>query len=52
MKKTSPITVFLAFLVVSLPLGWGLYRSVKNSMPLFAASKAPASPAAPLPAPK
>jgi hypothetical protein len=48
MKKTSPLSVFLAFLVVALPLGWGLYRSVKNSMPLFTAGKAPASaPAAP-----
>jgi hypothetical protein len=51
MKKTSPLTVFLAFLVVSLPLGWGLYRSIKNSMPLFTASKAPATPAAPAAAP-
>jgi hypothetical protein len=52
MKKTSPFTVFLAFLVVSIPLGWGLYRSVKNSMPLFAASKAPAPQVAPASAPK
>jgi hypothetical protein len=47
MKKTSPLSVALAFLVVALPLGWGLYRSVKNSMPLFTASKAPAPVAAP-----
>lgn len=57
MKKSSPLSVFLAFLVVALPLSWGLYRSVKNSMPLFAATKAPPTPpaAAPLtatPAPK
>jgi hypothetical protein len=52
MKKTSSLTVFLAFLVVSLPLGWGLYRSIKNSMPLFAASKAPAAPVTPAAAPK
>jgi hypothetical protein len=38
MKKTSPLTLALAFLVVGLPLGWGLYRSVKNSIPLFTAS--------------
>jgi hypothetical protein len=50
MKKTSPFSVALAFLVVALPLGWGLYRSVKNSMPLFSADKA-ASPAVPVPAP-
>jgi hypothetical protein len=47
MKKTSPLTVALAFLVVAIPLGWGLYRSVKNSMPLFTAGKA----AAPAPSP-
>jgi hypothetical protein len=41
MKKTSPLSVALAFLVIALPLGWGLYRSIKNSMPLFTASKAP-----------
>lgn len=46
MKKTSPISVILAFFVVALPLGWGLYRSVKNSLPLFAASR----PAVPPPA--
>jgi hypothetical protein len=33
--------------VVALPLSWGLYRSIKNSMPLFSASKAPAPTVAP-----
>lgn len=37
---------------VSLPLGWGLYRSVLNAMPLFTAhespSAAPVAPAAPV----
>jgi hypothetical protein len=54
MKKTSPLSVVLAFLVVALPLGWGLYRSVMNSMPLFTAAKAPvpaAAPASPAPIP-
>jgi hypothetical protein len=46
MKKTSPLSIALAFLVVALPLGWGLYRSVKNSMPLFTSAKA-AAPQAP-----
>jgi len=45
MKKTSPLTVLLAILVVAVPLGWGLYRSIKNSMPLFTAAAAPAAPA-------
>lgn len=48
MKKTPPILVLLAFAVIALPLGWGLYRSVKNSLPLFTAGAAPvAAPAAP-----
>jgi hypothetical protein len=53
MKKTSPLSVFLAFAVVALPLGWGLYRSVKNSLPLFTLAKAAAPvPNATQPAPK
>jgi hypothetical protein len=51
MKKTSSTTIFLAFLVVALPLGWGLYRSIKNSMPLFTAPKAPPAVVAPAAAP-
>jgi hypothetical protein len=51
MKKTSHLSVFLAFAVVALPLGWGLYRSVRNSLPLFtqanAAAPAPAATQAP-----
>ena len=56
MKKTSPVSILLAFLVVGLPLGWGLYRSVMNSKPLFLASKAvvppPSTASGPSPAPK
>lgn len=49
MKKTSPLSVVLAFLVVAVPLGWGLYRSIKNSMPLFTAGAAAApAPSAPV----
>jgi hypothetical protein len=47
MKKTSPATIFLAFLIVALPLGWGLYRSVENSLPLFIAPPAPPPAVAP-----
>jgi hypothetical protein len=35
MKKTSPLLVALAYLVVAVPLAWGLYRSIRNSKPLF-----------------
>jgi hypothetical protein len=40
MKKTSPVIVALAFLVVIVPLSWGLYRSIKNAAPLFTFSQA------------
>jgi hypothetical protein len=51
MKKTSPLAVAFAFLVVLVPLSWGLYRSVKNSLPLFTARPAAPAPAAPAAAP-
>ncbi len=34
-NKTSPLVVALAWLVVTFPLGWGVYQSVVNSLPLF-----------------
>lgn len=53
MKRTSRASIFFAFLVVAVPLAWGLYRSIRNSMPLFTGG-APAAiaPATPAPAPK
>ena len=48
-SKTSPLLVALAWTLVALPLGWGLYVSVIKSKPLFtgdsvtAAQPAPAS---------
>lgn len=48
MTKTPSLAIFLAFLVVALPLGWGLYRSVRNALPLFTAGQSsPATPAQP-----
>lgn len=34
-KPTSPLAIALAWLVVALPLGWGVYQSVVKSLPLF-----------------
>jgi hypothetical protein len=45
MKKTSPLLVALAYVVVAVPLAWGLYRSIKNSKPLFTSPPAAAAPA-------
>jgi hypothetical protein len=42
-KKTSPFLVAAAWVVVLIPLGWGVVQSVDKSRPLFrppAASKA------------
>ena len=38
--KKSPIAVIvLAWLVVGIPLGWGVYNTLLNSMNLFQAAK-------------
>ncbi len=34
--KSSLLLVALAWIIVALPLGWGLYQSVMKSRPLFA----------------
>jgi hypothetical protein len=43
-KKTSPLTIAVAWIVVAIPLGWGVFQSVVKSLPLFQMSKAPESP--------
>lgn len=44
-SKSPAWLIAVAWLVVALPLGWGLYQSVIKSKPLFA-HPAPAAPAA------
>jgi hypothetical protein len=34
-KKSSPALVFLAWLVVSIPAGWGVYNTVLGAVRLF-----------------
>ncbi len=46
-SKTSPLLVAVAWVIVSLPLGWGLYQSVMKSKPLFSGATAPAPQSAP-----
>lgn len=47
-RKSSPATILLAWLLVCVPLGWGVYNTVLNSMKLFQAqppkTTAPATP--------
>lgn len=45
-KKTSAGIVLLAWLLVGVPLGWGVYNTLLSSMKLFQA--APATTAAPV----
>jgi hypothetical protein len=37
--------LIIAWLWISIPLGWGVYQSVKKSMPLFNGESKPAAPA-------
>lgn len=41
-KNSSPFMIMCAWLIVLLPLGWGVVQSVVKSLPLFHAS-APAA---------
>jgi hypothetical protein len=50
-RPTSLWAIASAWLIVAIPLGWGVYQSVVKSLPLFRGSAVPASPAAPAPAP-
>jgi hypothetical protein len=36
-KKSSAALILLAWLVVGIPLGWGVYNTLLNSMKLFQA---------------
>jgi len=34
-KKSSGLTILVAWVIVGLPAGWGVYNTVMNSMKLF-----------------
>ena len=46
-KTSSPALVALAWLLVGMPLGWGVYRSGQNAVKLFQPPPAVAAPAQP-----
>lgn len=46
-KKSSAAAILLAWLLVGIPLGWGVYNTVLNSLKLFQAAPAAAPAAAP-----
>jgi len=46
-KKSSPVMILAAWVLVGVPLAWGVYNTLLNSMKLF---QAPAANTAPVPA--
>jgi hypothetical protein len=38
------IALAIAWMLIAMPLGWGVYQSVQQSMPLFQGQSAPAAP--------
>ena len=45
--KSPAWLIALAWILVSIPLSWGLYQSILKSKPLFMGPPAAAAPAAP-----
>jgi hypothetical protein len=41
-KKSSAAAIVLAWLLVGVPLGWGVYNTLLNSMKLFQGTPTPA----------
>lgn len=37
------LRIFIAWIWVAVPLGWGVYQSVNKSMPLFGGASKPAA---------
>jgi hypothetical protein len=42
--RTSPLTIAIAWILVTVPLGWGVYQSVVKSLPLFRMTTAAPAP--------
>jgi len=46
-KKSSPAMVAIAWIIVGVPLGWGVYKSALNAVKLFQPQPAATAPGAP-----
>ena len=46
-KKSSPTLIALAWLIVCVPFGWGVFKSGQNAVKLFQPAPAPATTPAP-----
>jgi hypothetical protein len=42
-QKPSPLRIAVSWMIVLIPLGWGVYQSVVKSLPLFQTPAAPAT---------
>jgi hypothetical protein len=42
-KKSPVIAIVVAWLLVGIPLGWGVYNTLMSSMKLFQSTTAPAA---------
>jgi hypothetical protein len=42
-KKSPAIVILAAWLLVGIPLGWGIYNTLLSSMKLFQGTTAPAT---------
>jgi len=49
-KKSSPAVILFAWLLVGVPLGWGVYNTLLSSMKLFQPAPAATAPTAAAPA--
>ena len=43
-RKTSPLALAIAWIVVMIPLAWGVYQTAIKALPLFAGPTAQAAP--------
>lgn len=46
-RKSSPVVVAIAWIIVGVPLAWGVYKSALNAVKLFQPQPAVTAPAAP-----
>jgi hypothetical protein len=46
-KTSSPALIALAWIIVGVPLGWGVYKSALNAVKLFQPQPTVTAPAAP-----
>ena len=46
-KTSSPALIALAWIIVGVPLGWGVYKSALNAVKLFQPQPAATAPAVP-----